>query len=349
LGQTPKANTMTAASGEHTVLDFGRNGTELPHHIAMQFRVLSESGCYPTIADLLEHNDRASSIENFFICQCTQESFAWIKPKDVSFGKLLYISEVQRSEEVLSSNLLLIWQDGDSSQDCSLENWPIIWTRFTDFAKRLLQISDTTEFLSHHHTSDIHSSSQVEGSDEAIALQRDIDLQNPGAPEQLHQHNSIYEIPSILASDVVVSAVGDYCSRGNFMQESYAKLLNLTIQSHEPLSVTVGSGLQVHTTGTVEVSYRFQSEPEVYKLQFHLLPNCIHDIILGKPFLKATKTYSVLENFAKRVTCRLVNTITSCDMLYLGDSGPRFRGLLNDFPSEALADSKNMRICLDWT
>jgi hypothetical protein len=149
----------------------------------------------------------------------------------------------------------------------------------------------------------------------------------------------IFEIPSYLNQNHHTNALGDYCAKFNFMREDYAHRLGLLIDRHQTHKVIIGSGKTTSTTGTAITTFRFQGESQSYPLTFHLLPNCIHNVILGKPFLKATRTFSNLIHFASRVKQRIMKGITQHHLFYLGDSTPRFQGLINGIPQEALADS----------
>jgi hypothetical protein len=96
--------------------------------------------------------------------------------------------------------------------------------------------------------------------------------------------------------------------------------------------------------------FRFKDEPTLHQLTFHLLPTCIHNVILGKPFLKATETFSNAINRLRRVTEKVIRGITQFHFLYLGASGPEFEGSINGIPQTALADtgSKVPIIDEDW-
>lgn len=137
----------------------------------------------------------------------------------------------------------------------------------------------------------------------------------------------------------MANALGDYCAKKNFMKTSYAKRLGLPIDRSQKSSVSVGSGKQISTTGTVETWFRFKNERKAYSLIFHLIPDCIHDVILGKPFLRATETFASRVNQLLRVVKRAVNGLMPRHFLYLGDNAPRFTGQLNGHTQEALADS----------
>jgi hypothetical protein len=151
--------------------------------------------------------------------------------------------------------------------------------------------------------------------------------------------SQVFEIPSYLDQKHLTNALGDYCAKFNFMREDYALRLGLRIDRHQTRKVTIGSGKAISTAGTATTTFRFQDKNESYPLIFHLLPNCIHNVILGKSFLKATSTFSNLKHFVGRVRQRIMKGITQHHLLYLGDSAPRFQGLINGISQEALADS----------
>jgi hypothetical protein len=130
------------------------------------------------------------------------------------------------------------------------------------------------------------------------------------------------------------------------MKEAYAKGLGLSINRGDISTVRIGSGKRLITVGTVVTPFRFKEEPEVYSLAFHILPDCIHNVILGKAFLKATNTFSSLANKARRVIRRAVKGMTR-HLFYLGHSAPRFTGLLNGQKQEALADSGAKVLIMD--
>jgi hypothetical protein len=155
----------------------------------------------------------------------------------------------------------------------------------------------------------------------------------------LRHRDDFFEIPSYLAQKHLTGALGDYCAKHNFMREDYALELGLSIDCEDKSQVAIGSGKNVSTAGTVKTSFRFQDEPQSYSLTFHLLPNCIHNVILGKPFLKATRTFSVVSHFARRVKSKIMDDIGQHHLLYLGESAPRFQGMINGTSQDALADS----------
>ena len=156
----------------------------------------------------------------------------------------------------------------------------------------------------------------------------------------------IFEIPGQLANHSV-KALGDYGAKRNFVKEEYAICLGLPINRSAVREVTVGSGKEVMTVGTATASFRFQGEHGMHDLKFHLLPNCIHDVILGKSFLKLTETFSILSNFCRRVKEKVVRGISQFHLLYMGVSSPMFEGSINGQPQTGLADSGAKILVMD--
>ena len=156
----------------------------------------------------------------------------------------------------------------------------------------------------------------------------------------------IFEIPSVVSGEKTSDVVGDSCAKMSFIKESYARRLCLTIQQDDISKVCIGNGRTVLTLGSAEARFRFQNDAGVYMPTFHLLPTLILDVILGRPFLKATRIFSSTFNRARRVVQRFISK-ASHQFLYLGDSAPRFTGCLNNCDQEALADSGARVLIMD--
>jgi len=160
-----------------------------------------------------------------------------------------------------------------------------------------------------------------------------------------------YEIPSVLTGTtgpLQVSALGDTCAMFNFMSPVCAASLGLKVDTTASKVVTVGSGARLQTAGVVETQYHFQGEPEsTYSLMFHILPNAVQHLILGRTFLKLTRTYTTRANFLTRVKKTVMNTLRQHRLLYLGDNAPKFLGRLNGTFVDALADTGSNVLIMD--
>jgi hypothetical protein len=167
-------------------------------------------------------------------------------------------------------------------------------------------------------------------------------------PQNALRHSTeSFVIPSVLETHHNADAIGDYCAKKNFMTKSYADRLGLVINRKSVLSVLTGSGKSVTTIGTATARFRFKLDPQVYALSFEILQDCIHDLILGKRFLKATKTFSSAVNRARRLVRGVINKVTGHHALFLGDSAPNFTGRLNGKTQTALADSGSKVLLMD--
>lgn len=170
-----------------------------------------------------------------------------------------------------------------------------------------------------------------------------------GACEQRNSNPKairVFEIPGLLGTHSA-NALGDYAAKENFMRKSFAIKLGLKINYLMVKKFIIGSGEKITTSGVVTSPFRFNTEKEEHSVIFHLIPDCIHDVILGKHFLKATRTFSDLPNFARRVKERIIRGIPQFHLLYLDNSSPRFEGFINGSPQTALADSGSTVMIMD--
>lgn len=148
----------------------------------------------------------------------------------------------------------------------------------------------------------------------------------------------VYEIPGFIGNNQT-NALGDTAGRYNFMRVSYAENWALPIQRSSSIPIKVSQTRVIKTVGIVEAPFKFKGETETHKLVFHLLPESLHDVILGYKFLKATRTMSDKLLKASRVIVRYVRELATRRLFYLGGFAPKFTGLLNGRPREVLADS----------
>jgi hypothetical protein len=91
--------------------------------------------------------------------------------------------------------------------------------------------------------------------------------------------------------------------RTDILSEDIVERHRLTINRGNGQQVKLPNGNVLHSLGTVSAPFSFQGEKEIYTCTFHVLKRCLHDIIFGNSFLKATKT---LTNFRHRITEKLV-------------------------------------------
>jgi hypothetical protein len=136
-----------------------------------------------------------------------------------------------------------------------------------------------------------------------------------------------------------LTALGDTGAKSNFITESYAKEHSLPIQRNIFTSVRMDAARKVTTVNRVSAIFRFEGEIQKHSLELEVLPKGPYGLILGKAFMKATKTFSNLKLRTSRVKVRCVKEFANLQLLYLGDSATHFTGLLNGRTLEALGDS----------
>jgi len=181
---------------------------------------------------------------------------------------------------------------------------------------------------------------------EAVAFDQWVGTQRNQPAYVTDSDTRVFEIPAFLQGQST-KALGDSGAKKNFIKEEFATTLGLPINRDFVCKITIGSGSRVSTTGVVTAPFRFKGEHKVYDLKFHLLPNCIHDVILGKSFLKLTETFTNLSNFYSRVKQRVIKGISQFDFLYLGAAGDMFDGCINGKQQLALADFGSKVLVMD--
>jgi hypothetical protein len=127
-------------------------------------------------------------------------------------------------------------------------------------------------------------------------------------------------------SDIAVAFFPDNQSAHDIMSHDYAKRNHFKINSLMREKFRTANGFQVSTLGTVLQPVRFAGEPETYMREFHVLPKCVHDIILGSHFLRLTQTFTKFRH-------RVVKTLRSIPL--------RHRVCLTGFSQEMLSGWAN--------
>lgn len=166
-----------------------------------------------------------------------------------------------------------------------------------------------------------------------------------------HGYNVTYAIPGQIRDrdqlERSSDALADYCAKHNFLSGKYATELGLSTNLHEATTITIGSGKKIKTLGTATTQFSFRGEQKVYDLIFHVLPNCVRDVVLGKPFLRATRTLQDARKFASRIVKKTGSMLMRHEFYFLGDSAPTFTGSINGIHSKALADCGSSVLVMD--
>jgi hypothetical protein len=167
----------------------------------------------------------------------------------------------------------------------------------------------------------------------------------PWSPPPVHDYKAalVYE-PSVsgFLTDKAVTFFPDNQSAHDIMSHDYAKRNHFKINSSTKGKLRTARGSQVNTLGTVSRTVRFPGEPEEYIREFHVLPKCVHDIILGSPFLRLTQTFT---KFRHRIVKKLRGMSPRHRVCLTGSSQEMLSGWANGQSILALPDTGS-DICL---
>ena len=132
-----------------------------------------------------------------------------------------------------------------------------------------------------------------------------------------------------------VSAIADTGSEQNILSAKYVQDLALDVQ-HSLQAFILGNSDNVQSSGTVSLPWAFEDTPhKIYNILFHVLPGCIHDVILGDQFLTRTETMST-----QRHRLRKCNFLASKAVSFnlIGSPRRRMAGSMGKVPVLALPD-----------
>lgn len=89
-----------------------------------------------------------------------------------------------------------------------------------------------------------------------------------------------------------ISAFPDVGAAANFIALRYVRTHGLTINSAARNLVQTAVGSAVDILGTVTLPFSFRGEKKVHQMEFNVMRDAVHDVIIGSPFLKLTKTFT---------------------------------------------------------
>ena len=143
-------------------------------------------------------------------------------------------------------------------------------------------------------------------------------------------------------NDTAVKFFPDTQSAHDIMSHDYAKRNKLKINSSQSEKLQTANGSLVNTLGTVLQPVRFAETSETYIREFHVLPRCVHDVILGSPFLRLTQT---LTKYRHRIVKKLRGMSSRHRVCFTGASQQKLAGWANGQSILALPDTGS-DVCL---
>lgn len=157
------------------------------------------------------------------------------------------------------------------------------------------------------------------------------------APSHRPRPSRLIREPSVPArlEGKTVSAFPDTGAAANFLNIDYARQHGFEAGDDTGESIKVGNGSMVKVLGTMTLPFSFAEESKVHQVDFKVLASCVHDVVLGSPFLKLTQT---LSRFKERIQQRLRKVFTHNRVCSLG-SHQYVDGQLNGFDVSAVPDT----------
>jgi predicted aspartyl protease len=169
-----------------------------------------------------------------------------------------------------------------------------------------------------------------------ILMARFEQLQHLAADRSRSQRTYTASEPFIRAqlNETEISAFPDTGAAANFMSLHYANNHGLKLDRASSSYIRLGNGSTVSTVGTTTSVFSFTGEKAAHTLIFNVLRTSVHDVVLGSPFLKTTKT---LTRYAHRIGRRSRDAL-SHRVCALG-TPQRVSGRLNGVHVDALPDT----------
>ncbi|KAF2493058.1 hypothetical protein BU16DRAFT_96813 [Lophium mytilinum] len=159
----------------------------------------------------------------------------------------------------------------------------------------------------------------------------------PEHPTLNHSRNlkRHYEIHGTLAN-TSVAALPDTGSGHNILSLAFANEHKLNVDQSAKVNFLLPSGQMTRSVGSVKVTWSFLGESKPLDIIFDVLPRCTHPVILGKEFLKLTRT---LTHLAQRIKSKLLPVSAQQGVRLLGRQNERVLGLLEGRPVTAVPDT----------
>ena len=270
--------------------------------------------------------------------------------------------EVDFLLERYHSRLAIVSSLGERFADHNYEYWNEVARRelLRDHEEALSVRDDDFEEMSERENDDILQELK-HAMEEAERLKADC-ISAGATALQAAQHQSFYEPiktgitrnprsrivpfyePEIRGylNGTAVAFFPDNQSAHDIVSHDYAKRKHLEINNSNQGRLRTARGSQVNALGTIALTVRFAEESKEYIREFQVLPKCVHDIILGSPFLRLTQTFT---KFRHRVVKKLRGTSMRHRVCLTGSSQEMLSGWANGQSILALPDTGS-DICL---
>jgi hypothetical protein len=146
-----------------------------------------------------------------------------------------------------------------------------------------------------------------------------------------------WDIPGTL-DGVSVAAFPDSGSSRDFVSHYFVKthLAAHNIDSTSSSSIKLPNGNIIRTIGNIKLPFQCEGESVAYVRTFAVLASCVHDVVLGKPFLRATET---LTKFRHRLKEKWVRYLEARGLHVMGHTNEEFLGQMDGYLTSACPDT----------
>lgn len=134
-----------------------------------------------------------------------------------------------------------------------------------------------------------------------------------------------------------VAPLADLGASHNYVSQAFVRRHGYPIAKEESNNVQLANSKRMAVVGTTTMSFTFKGDSQPYELPFKVLRNCVHDIILGGPFLHLTETFT---RFMNRIRWK-AGGILHPRVNFLDCEGHQqyMRGWLDGNPIDAMPDT----------
>lgn len=108
------------------------------------------------------------------------------------------------------------------------------------------------------------------------------------------------------------------------------------IEYYSVSSIQLPNGAVVRTLGEIKIPFQFEGESFEHIRSFAVLPSCVHDVVLGKTFLRLTRT---LTRFTRRLKEIVVKCVGTSRLHLMGRSEEEFFGQVDGYLTSACPDT----------
>lgn len=106
---------------------------------------------------------------------------------------------------------------------------------------------------------------------------------------------------------------------------------------HEAISsIQLPNGTVVRTLGEIKLPFQFEGETIAHIRSFAILPSCVHDVVLGKTFLRLTQCFTRFKNRIREI---LVRSVGYPKMHLMGGVDEEVCGQVDGHLASACADT----------